>query len=263
MKAHNILGYEVQPDTQEGCKQAISTVLDADERDCAWVACINPHSYAVARKDADFAVALRAADWLVPDGIGVIIASRLLGKPLRERVTGFDVFESVMKMLNEKNGSVFFLGSSEETLRLISKRLLTDFPNVQLAGVFSPPFKDEFSEDDNDAMILAITRSNPDVLWVGLTAPKQEKWISENRHRIPVKFAGAIGAVFDFYSGKVKRSHPSFQRAGLEWLPRLLQEPRRLWRRMFVSAPIFLFDVAVARVSLTIFGRKDSSEKKH
>jgi N-acetylglucosaminyldiphosphoundecaprenol N-acetyl-beta-D-mannosaminyltransferase len=97
-------------------------------------------------------------------------------------------------------------------------------------------------------MIAAINASKADVLWVGMTAPKQEKWIFENRARLNVKFAGAIGAVFDFYTGRVKRSHPVFQRLGLEWLPRLVQQPRRLWRRMFVSAPIFVWHVLKQKV---------------
>jgi len=92
-------------------------------------------------------------------------------------------------------------------------------------------------------MISAINAARPDVLWVGMTAPKQEKWIHQNRHRLQVKFIGAIGAVIDFYTGRVKRSHPVFRKLGLEWLPRLLQEPRRLWRRMGVSAPIFVMEV--------------------
>lgn len=90
--------------------------------------------------------------------------------------------------------------------------------------------------------------AKPDILWVGMTAPKQEKWIYKNRDKLDVKFIGAIGAVFDFYAGKVKRSHPAFQKMGLEWLPRLLQEPQRLWRRNFVSNPKFMFDVMIHRV---------------
>lgn len=246
----------MQPDTIEGLRQVISKALNTKGSGCVWLACLNPHSYAVARKDKEFRNALLGAEWLVPDGIGIVIASRLLGHRLRARVTGFDVFDCVMRILNESHGSAFFLGSTLETLDLISNRLATEFPNVRLAGVYSPPFKTEFSEDDNAEMISAIALSNPDVLWVGLTAPKQEKWISENRHRLPVKFAGAIGAVFDFYAGTVKRSHPLFQKAGFEWLPRLLQQPLRLWRRMFVSAPIFLFDVAVERIRFKKLNRE-------
>lgn len=116
-------------------------------------------------------------------------------------------------------------------------------PKIQLAGTCSPPFKESFSAEDIDAMIASVNAANADILWVGLSAPKQEKWIYENRDRLNVKFIGAVGAVFDFYAGNVRRSPPIFQKMGLEWLPRLLQQPRRLWRRMFVSAPVFVWHV--------------------
>ena len=97
-------------------------------------------------------------------------------------------------------------------------------------------------------MIGAVNRAGPDVLWVGMTAPKQEKWIYENRDKLHVKLIAAVGAVFDFYTGNVKRSHPWFLEHGLEWLPRLLQEPRRLWRRTFISAPVFFWLVFMQRI---------------
>lgn len=243
MSTVEILGYRVQASERAECIQAIRKFLPLDQRDCVWLACINPHSYALARKDAQFRSALRSAQWLVPDGVGIVIASRLLGRPVQERITGFEVFDSVMRELNRHGGSVFFLGSTEETLRRIADKLPKDYPNVRLAGTYSPPFKAEFSAAENADMIEAVQRSEADVLWVGMTAPKQELWLAKNQHYLPVKFAGAIGAVFDFYTGNVKRSHAFFQRFGLEWLPRLLQQPRRLWKRMFISAPIFLFDV--------------------
>jgi N-acetylglucosaminyldiphosphoundecaprenol N-acetyl-beta-D-mannosaminyltransferase len=112
-----------------------------------------------------------------------------------------------------------------------------------VAGTYSPPFKPTYSAAELDKMVAVINTSNADVLWVGMTAPKQEKFIYQNKDRLNVRFAAAIGAVFDFYAGNVKRSSPNFQRIGLEWLPRLLQEPGRLWRRMVVSAPIFLYHV--------------------
>ena len=244
----NILGYQIQAMTAAECVRVIGATLQGAGRNCMWLACINPHSYAVARDDDAFKNALSAADWLVPDGVGVVIASWILRKPIPARVTGSEIFEGVMAHLNTQGGSVFFLGSTEQTLAHIAEKLSADYPNVRLAGVYSPPFKAEFSSDDNAAMIDAVVKSGADVLWVGMTAPKQEKWIAAHRENLPVKFAGAIGAVFDFYTGNVKRSHPLFQKLGLEWLPRLVQQPRRLWRRMFISAPIFLFDVSRERL---------------
>jgi N-acetylglucosaminyldiphosphoundecaprenol N-acetyl-beta-D-mannosaminyltransferase len=239
----NILGFQVVAQPPESCVNEVFECLEHEGRK-AKLACLNPHSYAVALDDTDFANALKSADWLVPDGVGVVFASRLLGGAVKARVTGSDVFEGLHARMNARKGmSVFFLGASEETLAKICARMAQDYPDIRVAGTYSPPFKPEYSVADLDEMINVVNAARPDVLWVGMTAPKQEKWIFENLHRLDVKFAGAVGAVFDFYVGNVKRSHPVFQSLGLEWLPRLLRQPRRLWRRTFVSAPIFVWHV--------------------
>jgi N-acetylglucosaminyldiphosphoundecaprenol N-acetyl-beta-D-mannosaminyltransferase len=144
---------------------------------------------------------------------------------------------------------VFFLGATDSTLGSIRERVKRDFPRLLVAGTYSPPFKATYTIADTDAMVSVVNGAAPDVLWVGLTAPKQEKWIFANRDRLNVRFTGAVGAVFDFYGGRVKRSHAAFQELGLEWLPRLLKEPRRLWRRMFISAPVFAWHVFRERIS--------------
>lgn len=249
MNRQNILGYETVAVSLAETTHDIAKTLDAPDVQCRWMACMNPHSYVIARSDLGFSAALRHADWLVPDGVGILVASRILRCPLPERITGFDVFEGAMHVLDARGGSVFFLGSTPDVLDRIADRLLLDYPNVRLAGRLSPPFKSLFSEQDNSQMITQIAEASPDILWVGMTAPKQEKWIAEMQPELQVKFVGAIGAVFDFYAGTVKRSHPVFQRMGLEWLPRLLQQPRRLWRRVFISAPIFMRDVLKAGLS--------------
>ncbi|MDO3720313.1 WecB/TagA/CpsF family glycosyltransferase [Marinobacter sp. chi1] len=238
----DILGYRVDALSPGECCDQICNSIEAGEK--RWLACMNPHSYAVSLQDQTFSSALHNSDYLVADGVGVVYASQMLGGNISERVTGSDVFSGVLERLNRTGGRrVFFLGSTEETLAAIRKRLARDYPNVILAGTYSPPFKPEYSRQELDEMIAAVNLAQADVLWVGMTAPKQEKWIMDNFQELDVRFAAAIGAVFDFYTGRVKRSHPAFQRVGLEWLPRLVQEPKRLWRRMFVSAPVFLIDV--------------------
>jgi N-acetylglucosaminyldiphosphoundecaprenol N-acetyl-beta-D-mannosaminyltransferase len=242
-----IVGYSVCTSEPPACVASVAEhVLHG--RGMRWLACLNPHSYAVARETPAFAAALRAADWLVPDGVGVVLASRLRGGSIRERVTGSDIFFGLHEQLERAGrGRVFFLGSTEATLARIRERMATDYPHVEVVGTLSPPFKAEYSEAEIEDMVSAVNRAKPDVLWVGMTAPKQEIWIHRVGLRVDVKFAAAIGAVFDFYTGRIKRSSPIFQRLGLEWLPRLAQEPRRLWRRMFVSAPIFLRDALLRR----------------
>jgi N-acetylglucosaminyldiphosphoundecaprenol N-acetyl-beta-D-mannosaminyltransferase len=236
----NVLGYPVWASSSAVLAQALAIQLDHGS-DCRWLACLNPHSYAVALDDADFHRALHTAHWLTPDGVGIVIASKLQGGEISARITGFDAFMAVNNALQQRGGSVFFLGSSEDTLASIRQRMAQDYPAVRVAGCLSPPYREQFSATENQQMVDAVNASGADVLWLAMTAPKQEKWLAAHADRLDVRFAGAIGAVFDFYAGKVQRSPPVFQRLGLEWLPRLLREPRRLWRRMFVSAPIFLW----------------------
>lgn len=238
-----ILGYAVYAAPPAACADEIASWIDGGSEP-RWLACLNPHSYVAALGRPRFADALKDADWLVPDGVGVVHASWLLGGGIRERITGSDIFRAVHERLQARGrGTVFFLGSTEETLARIRERMAADWPALKVVGMYSPPFRAEFWDAEIDGMVAAINAARPDVLWVGMTAPKQEEWIHHVIDRLDVRFAAAIGAVFDFYIGRVKRSHPAFQRLGLEWLPRLLQEPRRLWRRMFVSAPIFVWHV--------------------
>jgi N-acetylglucosaminyldiphosphoundecaprenol N-acetyl-beta-D-mannosaminyltransferase len=248
----NILDYFVDAKTVDECVEDIFRKVNCSNENnlkCFWLACLNPHSYYVALKDRKFHHALREANWLIADGIGLIFASRMLGGKIRERVTGSDIFEKLHGRLNSAGKfKVFFLGSSDETLAMINLRMAKEYPNIIVVGTFSPPFKSFFTSDEVELMIQAINLSKADVLWVGMTAPKQEKWLQDNHTKLNVKFAGAVGAVFDFYAGKVKRSHPLFRRYGFEWLPRLIQQPLRLWRRIFISAPIFLLHVMKKKI---------------
>ncbi|MGC3982223.1 MAG: WecB/TagA/CpsF family glycosyltransferase [Steroidobacteraceae bacterium] len=243
-----MLGYDLTTQSLSQCVDEIVTHISSSRR-ASWLACLNPHSYAVACQDARFRQSLRSADWLIPDGVGIVLASMIMRGTIRQRITGADIFMTLHARLNDLGGkSVFFLGASEATLADIRVRMAEQFPNVRVAGTYSPPFKANYTEAELQDMAMAINASGADVLWVGMTAPKQEKWIMDNLPALNVRFAGAIGAVFDFFTGRVPRSSPLFQKLGLEWLPRLMRQPRRLWRRTFVSAPVFLSHVLVAAV---------------
>ena len=241
LQSEDIVGYQVCVETVDDVVNRVTSWLEDDPQDCRYFACLNPHSVEIAAADATFHNALVSADFLTPDGIGVVYASRVLGGQIRKRLTGMDVFLGIAAAMERaKQGSFFFLGSTETTLQKIQVEMASRFPHVVVAGSYSPPFKPEFSEEDNQRMIEAINESEADVLWVGLTAPKQEKWIFENREHLNVGFAGPIGAVFDMFTGNIKRVSPFWQNMGFEWLPRLVQEPKRLWRRSLISAPRFL-----------------------
>lgn len=246
-QSENILGYQVNIKPISEAIRNIVKWLEEHEQNKVFI-CANPHSLVKANNDLLFQQAIHDADLVTPDGIGIIIASRFLRGNIRERVTGSDVFWGLSAELNKTGGrSYFFLGSTEKTLAGIKDKMAVEYPNIKFAGSYSPPYKPEFNDDDSRKMVAAVNEARPDVLWVGMTAPKQEKWIHQHRGQLDVKFIGAVGAVFDFYVGNVKRSHPVFQKMGLEWLPRLIQEPRRLFKRNFVSSPLFLAMVLAQR----------------
>lgn len=211
---------------------------------------INAFSYDNARKDVLFSEALQKGDVLIPDGISIVKACRFLNAKSqpKERIAGWDLFVYEMEKLNRVGGKVMFLGSSDAVLKLIRQRVAEKYPQIEV-DTYSPPYKPEFSDDDNEAMISAINHSNPDLLWIGMTAPKQEKWAYSHLDRLDVHcHIGTIGAVFDFFAGTVKRAPERWQRAGLEWLYRLLSEPRRMWRRYFIGNAKFIYYIMVEKI---------------
>ncbi|MFZ2223267.1 MAG: WecB/TagA/CpsF family glycosyltransferase, partial [Candidatus Deferrimicrobium sp.] len=209
-----------------------------------YFACLNPHSVAVASRDPLFRESLRSADMLVADGSGVLLAAKLLGVPIPRRITGSDLFAALTAAAAWRPGTrFFFLGSNDEVLDRIGARMRREFPSIVVCGSYSPPYAESFSEVETRRMVEAVNAARPDVLWVGMTAPKQEKWIFRNRKRLMAPCIGAVGAVFDFYAGTKRRSPVIWQTLGLEWLHRLLQEPARMWRRNFISTPRFLWIV--------------------
>lgn len=225
---------------------------------------INAHSYNVARKDAFFVEALSEGDYLIPDGMSIVKACRWLharSQP-KERIAGADLFEFEMSRLNQecskegqntntaknngdtegqKSGIVMFMGSSEKTLAKIVEKAAKVYPNLKVV-TYSPPYKPEFSDEDSKAIVNAINSANPDLLWIGMTAPKQEKWTYSHWNELNIHcHVGTIGAVFDFFAGNTKRAPLWWQQHSLEWLYRLTKEPRRMWRRYIIGNTVFLW----------------------
>ena len=200
---------------------------------------INAHSFNTAQGDELFAEALKNGDYLIPDGASIVKACRWLkckSQP-KERVAGWDLFEFEMGRLNARGGRCMFMGSSPKVLALIVERAKTVYPNIEVVK-YSPPYKPEFSDEDNRAIIKAVNDADPDLLWIGMTAPKQEKYELKIRCHV-----GTVGAVFDFFAGTYRRAPEWWQRHSLEWLYRLVKEPRRMWRRYVIGNPLFLLNV--------------------
>ena len=227
----NVLGYQITIDYP---------TLPVDRKTI--INTINPHSYCVAKRDHGFELSLKQSDLLLPDGIGIVWAAQTLYGQKIIKIAGFDIFIYLMRYLDSTGASCFFLGASEHTLSLIKKRARKEFPKV-IVHTYSPPYKPEFTDDDSKEMCRRINNCQPKVVFVGMTAPKQEKWVHANKDQVNAQIICSIGAVFDFYAGTVKRSGDFWIKAGLEWLPRFLMEPRRLAQRNLVSTPKFIWEV--------------------
>ncbi|NCT08854.1 MAG: WecB/TagA/CpsF family glycosyltransferase [Flavobacteriia bacterium] len=215
-------------------------ILRIDFTERQLITTINQYSYCIAESDYQFKKALQDSDILLPDGVGIVIAARLLKKQRIKKIAGADIHQYLLESLQEKSGSCMYLGASENTLSKIKKRIHIEYPNINVA-TFSPPYKPTFSKEDNDQMIAAVNAVKPDVLFVGMTAPKQEKWAANNKQFLETNTICAIGAVFDFYAGTVKRPSQFWIDLKLEWFIRLVKEPKRMWRRYLYYGPFFLY----------------------
>uniref|UniRef100_A0AB33JJ68 WecB/TagA/CpsF family glycosyltransferase n=2 Tax=unclassified Prevotella TaxID=2638335 RepID=A0AB33JJ68_9BACT len=206
---------------------------------------INAHSFNTAQHDRLFADALKGGDYLIPDGASIVKACKWLQAPSQpeERCAGWDLFEFEMSRLNTTGGKCMFMGSSEKVLDAIQQKSAVVYPNIEIV-TYSPPYKPEFTKADNDAIIMAINSSNPDLLWIGMTAPKQEKWAYSHWTELDIHcHVGTIGAVFDFFAGTAMRAPKWWQDHSLEWLYRLCVEPKRMWRRYLLGNPLFVWNV--------------------
>lgn len=211
---------------------------------------INAHSFNTALNDKLFAEALLNGDYLIPDGASIVKACKFLKAVSRpkERIAGWDLFEMEMQRLNERSSErkhlrVMFMGASDHVLSKIKERASHDYPNLDIF-TYSPPYKPVFSEADNNEMVNAINNCEPDLLWIGLTAPKQEKWAYQHWDVLKINcHVGTIGAVFDFYAGSAKRAPKWFQDNSMEWFYRLVKEPKRLWRRYILGNPLFVWNI--------------------
>lgn len=242
----NILGFEV---SRLSVAEIVTSSL-LDEKQLV-VNTLNPHSYAEQKQDCEFKKALLSSDILIPDGSGMVLAAKFLNNVGIDKIAGYDLFFETMTQLSKTGGKVFFLGSTETVLKEIVQRAKVDFPKVEVYTL-SPPFKNDFDDADLADFSKKINDIKADVVFVGLTAPKQEKLIVKLKEFTHVKFLSGIGAVFDFYAGTVKRPSEIWLKLHLEWLVRFVGEPKRLWRRNFISTPIFLINILKCKIRKVI-----------
>lgn len=219
---------------------------------CHFIAVTGMHGITEAQHDPRLKVILNSADLVVPDGTPLVWLGRMQGHALRRRVYGPELMRSFLHATSKKGYRHFFYGGAFGVAELLSATLLNRFPGLQSVGTYSPPFRPLTSEE-NEQIVETINNTAADVLWVGLSTPKQERWMHEHREKLKVPVVVGVGAAFDFHSGTKKQAPPWMREHGLEWLFRLAQEPRRLWRRYLVGGTQFLFWVALEQLGLRKF----------
>jgi N-acetylglucosaminyldiphosphoundecaprenol N-acetyl-beta-D-mannosaminyltransferase len=234
----NVAGVEVDNLTEAETVAAITQMIAEGGSNYLFV--INASKTVAASRDARLREALRNARLVTADGMSVVWAARLLGKPLKERVTGIDLFERLIAKAAAQGWPVYFFGATEESVRGVVDRFTREHPTLCVAGYRNG----YFDSAESDTIAETIGRSGAQLLFVAMGSPAQEYWIVSNLQRTGVRFAMGVGGSFDHLSGRKARAPRWMQRAGLEWLHRLLSEPRRLWRRYLFGNAQFIRLVA-------------------
>jgi N-acetylglucosaminyldiphosphoundecaprenol N-acetyl-beta-D-mannosaminyltransferase len=220
----------------------MDAMVEADAR--GWLTAVAVNLVMSAHDDPATMHAVSGATLAVPDGQPLVWGLRLLGHPSATRIYGPDLMAHYCARAATTGTSIYLYGGrSEEALALLTRRLLERFPGLQIAGGFSPPFR-ELTPSERERVASEIDNSGAKVVWVGIGQPKQELWMSEMRPRLAAPLLVGVGAAFDFHAGIVSQAPPWMQRGGLEWIYRLSREPRRLWRRYASQNPRFVVGFA-------------------
>ncbi len=195
-----------------------------------YVTLTNAHGVMLSRRDPELKSALRGASLVLPDGISIVLAARMLRCPERGRVTGPSLLLRLCQWGLERGYRHYFYGGAEGVADLLAERLRAKYPGLQVAGTYSPPFRD-LTDDEDRRIVQRINDSKSDIVWVGLGAPKQEKWMARHAERLTSTTMIGVGAAFDFHSGNARWAPAWIRSIGCEWAFRLALEPRRMWRR--------------------------------
>ena len=234
----NILGVQVSNITNEHLLESFTERIGQKQKTQV---CITPvNSVLAAIKDPQVLSIYNASEYVLCDGTPIKWAAGFLNTPIVERITGLDLLPNLVAHCAKHDFSIFLLGASPGVGEQLKKTIHAQYPNCKVVGVYVPPFMKVFSEEENIKMIDAINAVSPDVLLVSLTAPKQDIWIAENLHRVNASIQIGIGGAFEVMAGLAKRAPKWMHTAGLEWLYRFIQEPKRLFRRYFIEAPLFI-----------------------
>ena len=233
---------------------ATDTVLGwIESGDRTFVAVTGVHGVIEAQDDAEFKGILNQAGMNVPDGMPMVWLSRRAGHPNVTRVFGPDFMLEICAALAQTGGRAFYYGGAPGVADELAREMERSFPGLTTAGTYCPPFR-ELTAAEEAEVVETIDRAAPDILWVGLSTPKQERWMARFRPQLNVPVLIGVGAAFDYNTGRIKRAPRWMQNSGMEWLYRIMQDPKRLWKRYARNNPLFLFYLACQRLGLRDFG---------
>lgn len=235
----NILGVPINNITHKEAVELVCSFLENNEKKMIFTP--NPEFVMAARKDEEFMKILNEGDLLVPDGIGVVIASKILNRPLKERVAGYDLVQAVFDKIKDSGRTVYFLGGGRGIAQTAKANMEEKHKGIKIVGVHDG----YFDEKEEKLVIEEINSLKPDLVLVGIGFPKQEKWIYNHKDILEAKAFIGVGGSFDGMSGNVKRAPDIFIKLGLEWFYRLLKQPSRFFRML--QLPLFLLSVFGAK----------------
>jgi N-acetylglucosaminyldiphosphoundecaprenol N-acetyl-beta-D-mannosaminyltransferase len=198
---------------------------------------INTLKYYQASKDNALKAAIEGADYILPDGISVLVAGKIFGVPVKERINGTDLFETLLKMSDKYRFRVFFLGATKDNLSKLLITVSDKYPNIIIGGTRNGYFSDQ----DNADIVEEINASNSDILFLGISSPKKEIWVNEVRQDLRISIIQGVGGSFDVVAGIIPRAPKWMQKYGLEWLHRVLKEPQRMFKRYLIANSYFVF----------------------
>lgn len=224
MEKEKIFGVDICVTTYDGLKKSV--IEDIDDNKKSFIVAINPEKILKAREDEKLKELLNSADYQIPDGIGVVYASKLKKGKIKSRITGIDCMEMLCNEANDKGYKIFLYGAKKEVIKEAKKSLEKKYENIKIVGAI------DGYEKNNDKIIKEINKSKADIIFVALGSPKQENWILENKDKVCIKIFQGVGGSFDVISGNIKRAPIWMQKIGLEWLYRLIKEPKRIFRQI-------------------------------
>ncbi len=261
--AAQVLGISVDAiDMEEGLRH-VGSLLRGERKGYVCVAGV--HGIMEAQRDPDLFRAYRLSEMTIPDGMPLVWVGRTQGYPRMERVTGPDLMLEIFRRKEFANVTHYLYGGAEGVAETLRENLHGWFPWARIVGIYTPPYTD-LSIERCDSWLAEIDRLKPDIIWVGISCPKQELFMSRYLPRLNTRLMFGVGAAFDYHTGRIRDCDAWVKRAGLQWLHRLLQDPRRLWKRYARNNPAFLWRIALQMLA----GRRSphvspaqAQEKRH